>query len=241
MGIQEETTRINDLIARWIARIQLSNATNFFDINRVAEDIGMQILNKVYNYELRNLNYEEKNYPGIDLGDIKNKIGFQITSRIDAKKIKDSLEKFIKKGVKKYSAGIYFLILTNEKLNFNRNQKQIFADIYHGFDPDKHILTVTDLKQDILHLYNKSHDTRFDIIKKLLEKEFADQAKKEDELVSTLWELDSSFTRRGWSRSLEPKDKRLLDAGLALFRYRSDKLTHFCSDKLIHLWFSSYV
>ncbi|MGD2092057.1 MAG: two-component regulator propeller domain-containing protein [Candidatus Aminicenantes bacterium] len=24
-------------------------------------------------------------------------------------------------------------------------------------------------------------------------------------------------------------------------RYRSDKLTHFCSDKLIHLWFSSYV
>jgi len=69
----------------------------------VAEDLSRSLLNEIYDYQLENLNYEKNNYPGIDLGDKENNIGFQVTSRRDIRKIQDSLEKFKKIGHEDYS------------------------------------------------------------------------------------------------------------------------------------------
>ncbi|NIM15373.1 MAG: SMEK domain-containing protein [Candidatus Aminicenantes bacterium] len=181
MGRQEEFKRIHRLISRWVTEIRLNNALDLYDINRIAEDIARCLLNEIYNYNLVNLNYEQRNYPGIDLGDKENKTGFQITSRGDAGKIRDCLQKFKKKGTKKFSKGIRFLILKNEKLKFSEKQEKVFKDIYPGFDPAKHILTVVDLTRDILLLYDNQLK-RFREVKKLLEKEFADRVKEEDGL-----------------------------------------------------------
>ncbi|UCH95259.1 MAG: toll/interleukin-1 receptor domain-containing protein [Candidatus Aminicenantes bacterium] len=174
MERQEDFQRIKRLISRWITEIRLHNAVDFYDINRVSEDIARQLLNKIYNYNMSNLNDDEqRNYPGIDLGDKKNKISFQITSRSDAIKIKDCLQKFKEKGAEKYSNGIRFLILSDKKPKFNKTQKKALKEIYPNFNPEEHILTIVDLVQEILRLYD-NHPDRFQETKSFLEKEFDD-------------------------------------------------------------------
>src|SRR5262249_41285205 len=68
------------------------------DINRVAEYILLPILKEVYNYsQLRNLNEETGNYPGIDLADDDAGVAIQVTSTRSLEKVKHTLEQFFKK------------------------------------------------------------------------------------------------------------------------------------------------
>lgn len=70
MGKEEELKRVIKLITLWITEIKVNNCVNFYDINKVAEDLSRRILNEIYGYQLENLNYEKDNYPGIGLGKI---------------------------------------------------------------------------------------------------------------------------------------------------------------------------
>jgi hypothetical protein len=111
----EELNRVLSLLSWWLMTIKSHNAVGFFDITKVAEGVALKLLNEIYDYQLENLNYEKSNYPGIDLGDKTNKIGFQVTSRKDSRKIYDNLEKFAKGPAKIYPNGIHFLILNQGK------------------------------------------------------------------------------------------------------------------------------
>jgi WD40 repeat protein/energy-coupling factor transporter ATP-binding protein EcfA2 len=181
MGRQKEIQRINRLISRWISEIGTNNAFGFLDINRVSEDICAQLLNKIYGYDLRNLNYEKRDYPAIDLGDEKNKIAFQITARYDRENIKGCLKKFKDKESEKYSKGIRFLILDKKKPKITKIQKNNFIGIYPHFKPSEHIITLFNLIKDIFKLYDK-HPDQFREIRNFLEKEFADRVKEEEKL-----------------------------------------------------------
>jgi hypothetical protein len=130
-------------------------------------------LNEIYGYNLENLNYDHENYPGIDLGDKINKIGFQITTRKDARKIKECLEKFAEGQSKVYINGIRFLIIRLGKKPQLKKDK--YQKIYPGFDPDRHILTAKDLLQEIRRIYD-SEKEKFYRIKAVLEEEFAGEA-----------------------------------------------------------------
>jgi hypothetical protein len=68
MGMQEDFTRINKLMARWVSEIETHNAVDFLDINKYGEDISLLLLNEIYSYNLINLNAIEKHYPAVDLG-----------------------------------------------------------------------------------------------------------------------------------------------------------------------------
>ena len=96
----KNTNEINKairLLSIWLIEIKMSNAISFYDINKVSENLCQKILNKLYGYSLKNMNYEKSNFPGIDLGDDTNSlIAFQITSRKDSCKIKESLKIFQK-------------------------------------------------------------------------------------------------------------------------------------------------
>ena len=76
--------RVLDLIPLWLSTIKSHNVAGFFDKNKLAEGVALKLLNEIYGYNLENLNYEKNNYPGIDLGDKINKIGFQISTRKDS-------------------------------------------------------------------------------------------------------------------------------------------------------------
>lgn len=173
--------RVYELISWWLGEIKAKNCVNFYYIDKVAEDLALKLLNEIYDLQLVNLNYEESNYPGIDLGDKINKIAFQITSRNDIKMIKKSLEKFVKGQKNIYPNGIRFLILNQEEKP--QLSKKKYREIYPGFDTDLHILTAKELMQEIRRIYDTDKE-RFSRIKMILEKEFTERlsAKTPDEM-----------------------------------------------------------
>jgi hypothetical protein len=173
----EDLNRVLFLISWWITTIKSNNAVGFSDINRVAEGVALKLLNEIYGYQLENLNYEKSNYPGIDLGDKKNKIAFQITSRKDIQKIKDNLRKFARGSNETYNNGIYFLILNHEKKP--QLSKEKYKKIYSDFDPDQHILNGTDLVREIRQTYDEDRQ-RLQRIKEILEFEIAGKAMKRE-------------------------------------------------------------
>jgi hypothetical protein len=88
--------RVNESLGNWWGQIHFSNEQGLYDINRVSEDVAAGLLNLVFNLDLKNLNEEETNFPGIDLGDETQKKAFQVTSRTDRAKIKKDMVTFMK-------------------------------------------------------------------------------------------------------------------------------------------------
>jgi len=103
---------------------------NLYDLNIYSEDFFCKLLNIIFDLNLKNLNLEDKNIASIDLGDIKTKICYQITSTAENTKIKSTIEKFEKfKLYNKYD-NLFILLLTNKKdyrSDFNTNKKYNFS------------------------------------------------------------------------------------------------------------------
>ncbi|TZG32400.1 SMEK domain-containing protein [Agrobacterium sp. B1(2019)] len=66
---------------------------HLFDLNTYIEDFAKEVLNRVLDLGLINLNSETANNPGLDLGDLKKGWAFQITGDKSLKKVKYTLEK----------------------------------------------------------------------------------------------------------------------------------------------------
>lgn len=82
--------------------IKTNNRNSFTDINVLAEGFLMNLLNIVLRLDLQNLNEQQINYPGVDLGDLSAKTAFQVTSQRDSKKIIETYETVFKyyKGIR---------------------------------------------------------------------------------------------------------------------------------------------
>ena len=133
----------------WVKHATAMDST---DPNKVAETILVSLLAEVYGYrELKNLNSEKNNCPGIDLGDEKAKVAFQITSTTNAKKIKETLEKFRDYNwYEKYDRLIIYIL--TEKQKFKGKGYEEIIDGKFAFDKDKDIWDYRDLLSAVKHL-----------------------------------------------------------------------------------------
>ena len=174
-----ELDRVLFLISWWLTAIKSHNAINLYDINKIAEGVALKVLNEIYDLQLENLNYERRNYPGIDLGDKAEKICFQITSSKSIRKIRKNLKTYVRGLHKIYSNGIRFLILSQDKkpvLN-----KDMYQEICPNFEPDKHIVNADDLIKEIHRIYDSDKE-KFYRIKEVLEIEITGKAMKKRNL-----------------------------------------------------------
>jgi hypothetical protein len=141
-------TNIADSLGLLSRQISVRNSINLYDINIVAETFYAELLNLVENINLHNLNNVEKNAPGIDLADEVNRVSVQVTSDNTSKKIKHTIEEFVKKcSYEKYDK-LIILILTNKKkytTTFDTKGK-------FNFDIKNDIWDVTDLIKKINEL-----------------------------------------------------------------------------------------
>jgi len=151
----------------WMSEVSIANANGYFDINKVSEGTALCLLNLIFGFELRDLNQEKNNYPGIDLGDDKKAmVAFQVTSRTDNTKLLSSLTTFISKGYKSnFSNGIRFLIISNKK-NIRRDFKK-FSAFNEIFDPKRDIIYLEDLVKKIEQLYYEDEKRFNEITRKL--------------------------------------------------------------------------
>jgi len=129
--------------------IKSKNRLNLTDDNIVMQDFMCKILNMIYNYNLINLNDKNyPNFPGIDLGDEGNEIGFQITSTKSGQKIKDTLDICVKNQCCHKYKNIKFFILTDKQKKYTMDYT---SDIF-SFDKKLDILDFDDLFSDISSL-----------------------------------------------------------------------------------------
>jgi hypothetical protein len=175
MNKENDIKEIIHLIAWWLSKIRLHNHIELFDINKFAEDIALLLLNEIYQYNLTNL---KKGYPGIDLGDIRNGIAFQITTRADIYKIEKNLKTFIKELKTDYPEGIRFLILSMEESKIkNLKRSKRLKKIDPIFIPCKHILSMKEIIREIENFYVVDRE-RFIKVKRILEEEIAEKIMK---------------------------------------------------------------
>lgn len=104
--------KIADHLALLVRRVEMRNASGFFDINFVSESFYADLLNLVYDYNLDNLNKTNKNTAAIDLGDKEKRIAVQVTSNTSRDKINETLSKYDKhKRYEEYDELIVFLLV----------------------------------------------------------------------------------------------------------------------------------
>jgi hypothetical protein len=174
MNKRKEIDRVIHLLSWWLPKIKLNNYIEFFDINKIAEDLSLLLLNEIYNCKLVNLNHIDRNHSAIDLGDKKRGIAYQVTSRTDSRKIKKNLKTFLKKYKEEYPGGIRFLILSLEESKIERLKKhKSLKRIDPDFNPHDHILSAKEIMRDIERLYSMDRE-RFNKVKQILEEEIAE-------------------------------------------------------------------
>lgn len=121
--------------------IQGKNSLFLTDDNKWSENFFKKIINKIYDYNLVNLNTKEANYAGIDLGDDKNRICIQVTADNSSEKIQESIN--ISEKYRRYEDYDRVIILMIGK--FKKNYIKKFESKKFIFNKDTDIWDVKNL------------------------------------------------------------------------------------------------
>jgi hypothetical protein len=161
---------IASYLATFVYTVKGLNAINQFGINYLSETVLIPIFREVFDYDdLINLNIEDNNIAGIDLGDAEKKVAFQITSSSDNDKITHTLNQFVKyKHYEKYES-LYIYIISEKQTSY---ADKGYADtIKNKFKFSKdHIFDYRDLLKTINEITDYDKIQR---IENLLQKQFS--------------------------------------------------------------------
>lgn len=108
----ENLGKIENVITGIFTQISLNKLSNFHDLNVLAENVFMYVLNDCFDYHLQNANILNNvpNQVGFDLIDTKNKIIIQVSSNDSINKITETIEK-VKGNSKLKGYHLQFFIL----------------------------------------------------------------------------------------------------------------------------------
>ena len=158
---------ISTEFAKWQVEIENLNSLNLYDANLFSENSICDILNSIFDYELKNINSISKNHPAIDLVDYKNKIAVQVTSTKSTLKIQSTIDKFFENNLDEKFDELLVIILGKKQKNYS-NVKVIKG---YNFDETKHILDF----RDLLRIINILPTKRIETIANLLEQDHVPQ------------------------------------------------------------------
>jgi SMEK domain len=134
--------RITEILAYLKSQVELSNPSNFTDINIYAENFYRDFLNLIFGYELLNINIFEPNSAAIDLGDEVSKFAVQVTSTSDLAKVKKTVSKYNGKNLhEKYDR----LVILNISMKKNYQTKIVGDKEKYELDTSKDVWDISDL------------------------------------------------------------------------------------------------
>ncbi|MBZ9772493.1 SMEK domain-containing protein [Mesorhizobium sp. CO1-1-8] len=118
------------------------------DLNKFSEDFFKFILNKTYGYDLRSLNADRSNEPGLDLGDRKQRVAFQVTSRANKEKIETTYAKITDEQRQQYDDIRFFVV------GWKQNSVSLDESLREavGFDLKTTVVDLNDLLMAIVPL-----------------------------------------------------------------------------------------
>ncbi|MEO7717948.1 MAG: SMEK domain-containing protein [Capsulimonas sp.] len=186
MRQQQSQNQIEDLMARFYAKVQLASSARRTDANIIAEDVLVPLFKELYGYHnLHNVNHVEKNKYAIDLADDISRVAIQITATNTAEKVTDTLEKFVKYHLYEKYDHLIIYILKN-KTKSKKNYEDI-TENYFNFDPISNILDYKDLVQEAF----KFDLEKIENVRRILDTHFGDDA----DSIDTLVDLVSTVTQ----------------------------------------------
>jgi len=149
--------KIIDQLTYWRIYTELSTSILLNDVNITNEELSALVLNKIYGWNLENLNSAKANFPAIDLGDKKIGVGVSVTATNTSTYIKDKIAKNITHKIYETYPAHYFFI-TTKKIGYTKDfeTKGKFA-----FDKNKHIIDIEDVLKAIKQL---SEDTQKEVL-----------------------------------------------------------------------------
>ena len=109
--------------------INKSNVLGLTDGNKLSENFFRDLLNDTFGYNLKNLNNDNPNCAGVDLGDEKEKICIQVTSDNSSEKIQESINKTENDGRHNNYDRIVIMIIGYNTTRFKFNFKKDIWDL----------------------------------------------------------------------------------------------------------------
>ena len=144
MNREEEIKVIINELVKLKSIIETENKLNLTDKNIFLEDIVSQVINIMYEYYLKNTNFNICNYPCIDLIDENKKVAVQVTTNVAHAKIQNTLDKFFAKEYDKNIDQIKFVVFQNTTYRGTFKTKRNFKFCY-----DDDIITFDKLLSEI--------------------------------------------------------------------------------------------
>jgi hypothetical protein len=130
MQIRETSlAKIADHLARIRHQVSLRNSIQLFDINIHSEEFFKELLNRMFGYQLENLNSDYGLSESIDLGDEINGIAVQVTSDKSKKKLTSTVRSFVDNGTNRDYPILKILLLGEKSKRYGNIN-------YHGFQFD---------------------------------------------------------------------------------------------------------
>lgn len=157
---------IIDILSREELNIQSQCKIGLFDDNKYWENVIKYLLNTICGYELKNLNQEKFNYPGIDLGDKGIGLGIQISETKTSAKIQKSLDKIFENKVYIEYPNFKMFILGKKQKTYNIDMAKYQNKIKFNFEYD-----ILDF-QDLIKLINEMNREEMQSILEYLKSEF---------------------------------------------------------------------
>jgi tetratricopeptide (TPR) repeat protein len=169
--------RIITLIARWVVELKAATPISLTDRNKISETVLIPLLGEVYDLpDLRNLNTESHNFPGIDLADDRKRVAIQVTSTATSEKIKHSLSEFVDHGFyEQYDRLIVYILVEKQKSYSGTGFDDIIQGrLQRGFDIKRDILDY----RDLLEVINGFQIERAKRVLELLEANFGGEIQR---------------------------------------------------------------
>lgn len=156
--------KLIDDLSKLQGQIDFRCQVGLTDLNKYCEDFIKEVLNICYGQNLKNLNSDRTNEPGLDLGDEKNKIAYQVTSTSTSEKVNNTLEKTTTEQLGKYDT-IKVFILGKKQGKYDAVKAELMTKCSFKIAD---IMDISDLcKQTISLRYDDLYS-----LYKLFEKEF---------------------------------------------------------------------
>lgn len=129
------------------SRVRARCQFGYTDLNRVLEDFFKELLNLVDNANLKNLNAERRNAPGLDLGDATSPVkrAYQVTSQASARKVNDTLAKIDDTALETYDE-FYVLVLGERQGSYSLKKALVRKT---GFE-ERNVIGMTELAARVM-------------------------------------------------------------------------------------------
>lgn len=134
MKILDLQNEFRELIAQLRHEIEAASAMGQFDAHKISENLMCGLLRELCGWtDLRNLNHEQANFPGIDLADDTCRVAVQVTATADIGKVKYTLEQFLSRDLHQRYDRLIVYVLTAKQGSYSQAAVDSVCESKHKF------------------------------------------------------------------------------------------------------------